>query len=156
MLTDGQSKSIWYDTGQAPREAALNQDLQTDVCIVGAGISGLTTAYKLAQAGRRVVVLDDKEVAGGQTGRSTAQMSTACDDRYREMEKLHGAEGARLIAESFRAAIDELERISQAENINCDFERVDGYLFLPSDQGGEEVLDEELAASHRAGLSTLR
>jgi glycine/D-amino acid oxidase-like deaminating enzyme len=69
------------------------------------------------------------------------------------MEKLHGAGGARIIAESFRAAIDKLEEITKIENIDCDFERVDGYLFLPSDSGGEEHLDEELAASHRAGLT---
>ena len=153
MITDGESKSIWYDTGQPPQEQPLASDTKTDVAIVGGGIAGLTVAYMLAREGKRVVVLEDKEIAGGQTGRSTAQLSTACDDRYTEMEKIHGAGGARIIAESFVAAIDKLEEITKTENIDCDFERVDGYLILPSDSGGEEHLDEELAASHRAGIT---
>lgn len=152
MRTDGQTKSIWYDIGEPPPEQPLGNDLQTEVCVVGAGIAGLTTAYLLAREGRRVVVLEDKEISAGQTGRSTAQLSTACDDRYTEMEKLHGIGGAQVIAESFRTAIDKLEEIARVENIDCDFRRVDGYLFLPSDSGGQEHLDEELAASHRAGL----
>lgn len=154
MITDGESKSIWYDTGQPPQQMPLAGDTQADVAIIGGGIAGLTTAYMLAREGKRVVVLESKEVASGQTGRSTAQLSTACDDRYTEMEKLHGERGAQIIAESFRAAIDKLEEITKTENIDCDFERVDGYVFLPNDEGdGPEYLDEELAASHRAGLS---
>lgn len=155
MNTDGASKSIWYAiTSQPPTEAGtLVADTETDVCIVGGGIAGLTCAYLLGQAGRRVLVLEDKEIAAGQTGRSTAQLSTAVDDRYVEMEKLHGAEGARIIARSFTAAIDELERIAQTENIECDFERLDGYLFQPPDEKNPQYLEEELAACHRAGLT---
>lgn len=154
MQTDGASKSIWYAISGAPtQQSTLNTNTRTDVCIVGGGIAGLTCAYLLGQAGKKVSVLDDKEIAAGQTGRSTAQLSNAVDDRYQEMEKMHGAEGARIIAESLTAAIDELERIVGTENIECDFERVDGYLFQPPGEGSTEYLDDELAACHRAGLT---
>ncbi|MGZ8938855.1 MAG: FAD-dependent oxidoreductase, partial [Limisphaerales bacterium] len=65
-----------------PVTAALNQDVTVDVCVVGAGISGLTTAYLLAREGRKVAVLDDGPIGGGETGRTTAHIANALDDRY--------------------------------------------------------------------------
>ena len=100
------------------------------MCIIGAGISGMTTAYLLARAGRAVVVIDDGPVGGGETGRTTAHLTAALDDRYYQIQKLHGQEGAKLAAESHSAAIDRIESIASLEDIDCDFERVEGYLFL--------------------------
>jgi glycine/D-amino acid oxidase-like deaminating enzyme/nitrite reductase/ring-hydroxylating ferredoxin subunit len=125
--------------------------LQTDVCIVGAGISGMTTAYLLACEGRSVVVLDDGPIGGGETGRTTAHLSNAFDDRYYEVERLFGEHGARIVAESHTAAIDRTEEIVRSEQIDCDFERLDGYLFVPPDCSNE-VLEREIAAARRAGL----
>src|SRR5207253_9220003 len=120
-------------------------------CVVGAGIAGLTTAYLLADEGRSVVVLDDGAIASGETSRTTAHLVTALDDRYFELERLHGEKGARLAAESHSAAIDRIEAIVAKENIECDFERLDGYLFVPPGES-TDVLDKELEAAHRAGL----
>jgi glycine/D-amino acid oxidase-like deaminating enzyme/nitrite reductase/ring-hydroxylating ferredoxin subunit len=75
----------------------------------------------------------------------------ALDDRYFELERLHGEKGARLAAESHSAAIDSIETIVAKENINCDFERLDGYLFVPPGES-TNILDKELEATHRAGL----
>ncbi len=140
------------DTASVTDYPPLRRDLRTSVCIVGAGIAGMTTAYLLARAGRPVVVVDDGPVGGGETGRTTAHITAALDDRYSEIEKLHGEEGSRIAAESHIAAINRVESIASLEDIDCDFERVDGYLFL----GGEDersILEEELEACHRAGLS---
>jgi len=60
----------------------LKESIRTDICIVGAGIAGLTTAYLLGREGRSVVVLDDGAVGGGMTGRTTAHLTNAYDDRY--------------------------------------------------------------------------
>src|SRR5665811_518442 len=100
---------------------------RSHVCIVGAGIAGLTTAYLLGRAGKSVAVLDDGSIISGETERTTAHLVTALDDRYFELEKLHGERGARLAAESHAAAIDQIERIVNEEKIDCDFERLDGY-----------------------------
>jgi glycine/D-amino acid oxidase-like deaminating enzyme/nitrite reductase/ring-hydroxylating ferredoxin subunit len=139
-------------TAAMPEEAALSSDASADVCIVGAGIAGLTTAYLLAKAGKRVIVVDDGPTAGGETCRTTAHLVSAVDDRFYHLERLHGAEAARLTAESHAAAIDRIERIVQDEKIDCDFTRLDGYLFVPP---GDDVaqLDAELQAAHRAGLA---
>ncbi|MDT7542999.1 MAG: hypothetical protein QOE33_2903 [Acidobacteriota bacterium] len=155
MKTDnGASTSVWMATADTPREGRLAEDLETDVCIVGAGIAGMTTAYLLAREGKRVVVIDDGAVAGGETCRTTAHIVNALDDRYYELEDLFGAEGARLAAESHTAAIEKVAEIVEAEKIDCDFSRLDGYLFVPAGDD-TKILDDELKAAHRCGLTEL-
>jgi glycine/D-amino acid oxidase-like deaminating enzyme len=139
-------------TCDAPEVPRLEQDLRAPVCIIGAGISGLTTAYLLARSGRAVVVIDDGPVGGGDIGRTTAHLSNALDDGFYRIEKLFGREGSRIAAESHTAAIDLIESIASQEDIDCDFERVDGYLFLGPD-GKLQDLEEEMKAAHRAGLA---
>ena len=139
------------DTANVPSLPRVTQDLRTNVCVIGAGIAGMTTAYLLARAGRAVTVIDDGPVGGGETGRTTAHITAALDDRYYRLEKLHGEGGARLAAESHSAAIARIESIASLEDIDCDFERVDGYLYLAAGEKREE-LERELEATHRAGL----
>ncbi|HEY8508727.1 MAG TPA: FAD-dependent oxidoreductase, partial [Steroidobacteraceae bacterium] len=76
----------------------------------------------------------------------------ALDDRYYKIETMHGPEGARIAAESHLAAINRADEIVRLEHIDCEFERVDGYLFL-AEGHSEEMLRNELDASHRAGVS---
>jgi len=144
-------QSVWAASAALPQFTPLEQNIQVDVCIVGAGISGLTTAYLLARAGKRVAVLDDGPVGGGMTQMTTAHIANMLDDRYFEVEKLHGREGARLAADSHSAAIDRIETIVRQERIDCDFTRLDGYLFL-AEGDRRETLERELEAAHRAGL----
>jgi glycine/D-amino acid oxidase-like deaminating enzyme/nitrite reductase/ring-hydroxylating ferredoxin subunit len=155
MLSDtGKTDSLWMITSPPRVMSTLASDLRTDVCIIGAGIAGITTAYLLAQAGRRVVVLEDGAVGGGETGRTTAHLTNAMDDRYYVLERVHGTEGARLAAVSHGAAIDTIESIVRQERISCDFVRLDGYLFVPPGDS-PDILDAELAAAHRAGLTAV-
>ncbi|HEY0460585.1 MAG TPA: FAD-dependent oxidoreductase [Pyrinomonadaceae bacterium] len=147
---EGETVSYWEDSENGLQNNSLNESLQTDVCIIGGGISGLTTAYLLAKAGKRVVVIDDGVIGGGETSRTTAHLSNALDDRIYRVAEWHGEEKARLAVESHGAAIDEIERIVREEKIDCDFLRVDGFLFDAED--GEDDLDKELEAAHRAGL----
>src|SRR5687767_8641580 len=136
------------DTRAAPQ---LTTDVETDVCIIGAGIAGMTTAYLLAREGRRVVVLDDGPVAGGETCRTTAHLVNAPDAYFTELERMHGEYQARLAAESHTAAIEKIEEIVRREQIACNFWRLDGYLYT---EEGEptDTLESELKAAHRAGL----
>src|SRR5665647_1982544 len=94
----GHTVSVWMDTTDMPELPRVTQDMRANVCIVGAGIAGMTTAYQLARAGRGVIVIDDGQIGGGETGRSTAHLTAALDDRYYRIEKLHGAEGARPVS----------------------------------------------------------
>lgn len=148
----GRTGSVWMATAQMPAPQELQEDTHADVCVVGAGIAGITTAYLLACEGRSVVVLDHGPVASGETARTTAHLSNAIDDRFYELERMHGQDGSRLAAESHGAAIDRIDQIVAAEHIDCDFERLDGYLFAPPASPTDE-LDRELEAAHRAGLT---
>lgn len=155
METDsGRSQSIWMGT-RMPSQQPLQADTDADVCIVGAGITGLTCAYLLARGGRSVVVVDDGTVGGGETCHTTAHLTNVIDDRYYEIERLHGEEDARLAGESQTAAIDKIEEIVGEEKINCEFERLDGYLFAPPEES-QEKLELELPAALRAGLQVER
>ena len=154
----GKTQSLWMDTAEVPQYPALMEDTTADVCVIGAGIAGLMTAYFLAREGKSVVVIDDGPIAGGETGRTTAHLSNAFDDRYLEVEKVHGAEAARLTADSHTAAIDALEQVVTTENIDCDFRRLDGWLFLSEEDRKKHpgLLDDEYAAATRAGLRVVR
>jgi glycine/D-amino acid oxidase-like deaminating enzyme/nitrite reductase/ring-hydroxylating ferredoxin subunit len=149
--TSGTTTSVWIATASTAAEQPLKKDTSAHVCIIGAGIAGLTTAYLLAREGRKVIVLDDGPIGGGMTARTTAHLTNALDDRFTELERLFGEEGARLAAQSHTAAIEQVETIVRQEEMDCEFERVDGYLFLPPNAALAQ-LDEELAAAHRAGL----
>jgi glycine/D-amino acid oxidase-like deaminating enzyme/nitrite reductase/ring-hydroxylating ferredoxin subunit len=143
--------SAWQATAALPEFPPLAGDERVDVAIVGAGIAGMTTAYLLARAGKRVAVLDDGPIADGMTAVTTAHLTAVIDDRFVEMERLHGEGGSRLAAQSHSAAIDRIEAIVAAERIDCAFERVDGWLFQPPG-ADPALLDRELDAARRAGM----
>ncbi|CAN5728299.1 FAD-dependent oxidoreductase [soil metagenome] len=147
----GRTTSVWMATSQVPHFTPLKEDTEADVCVVGAGITGLTTAYELARQGQSVIVLDDNAIGGGESGRTTAHLSDALDERYAELERVQGAEGARLAGESHRAAINRIEEICKLETIECQFERLDGFLFVPKGQS-QEILEQELEATRRIGF----
>jgi glycine/D-amino acid oxidase-like deaminating enzyme len=113
MTDNGRTTSVLMATATIRDERPLASDADADVCIVGAGIAGLTTANLLSKEGKRVIVVDDGSTAGGETCRTTAHLVSALDDRFYHLERLHGEEGARLAAQSHGAAIDKIERIVQ-------------------------------------------
>src|SRR5689334_17555325 len=145
-----QTRSAWMGHWNL-ESGPLGADARVDVCVIGAGIAGMSAAYMLMKKGKRVMVIDDGPVGSGMTSRTTAHLMSAIDDRYYELERLHGEDGAKLAATSHRAAIEAIEAIVAHEGIDCDFARLDGYLFLPPDGDAEELLHEYRAAL-RAGV----
>lgn len=129
----------------------LTEDVTVDVCVIGAGVAGLLTAYQLIDDGHRVLVLDDGPIGGGETSRTTAHLSNAWDDRYQELERIYGLDACRLCADSHTTAIDLIERVIEREQIQCHFGRVDGYLFLPPGET-PSLLENEYAVARKAGL----
>ena len=152
MQGSGSTTSVWMATARMPDGDADPREMRPDVVVIGAGIAGASAAYFLQRSGKRVLLLDDGAPGDGETGRTTAHLSNAIDDRFTEIERIHGAKGARLAAESHGAAIDAIERICREEGIDCDFTRLDGWLMAYPGQDPAEM-DKELAAAHRAGLT---
>ena len=136
---------------QLPTFPALDADAQADVCVVGAGIAGLSVAYLLARAGKSVVVIDDGEIGSGMTSVTSAHLTCLLDRTYEEIERIRGRDNALLAARSHQAAINRIEANVADEGIACDFERVPAYLFRAPDDD-ETSLDAELQAMRRAGI----
>src|SRR5437868_8674985 len=148
----GANLSYWEATASGDQLNPLRENTSADTCIVGAGIAGLSIAYELTRAGQNVIVLDDGLIGRGMTGRTTAHLVNALDDRYYDLEKYHGEDGAHMAAQSHSAAIDRIEKICAAEQIDCGFERLDGYLFEPPNESLKN-LERECEACRRAGLA---
>ena len=146
------STSVWLETAYPEKFAPLKKNARADVCVIGAGIAGLSTAYLLAREGRSVIVIDDGRPGCGETGVTTAHLSNEIDDGYVEITRLHGDKGAKLACDSHRAAIERIEAICHLEQLHCDFRRVDGFLFLAPEHD-RKVLDEEYDAARAAGVS---
>jgi len=150
-ISSGETLPVWFMQTMLPALEPLTQDQSTQVVVVGAGIAGLTTAYFLAKSGRQVIVVEDGDVGSGETGRTTAHLFTALDERYYELQKSFGKDTTRLIAESHQKAIDAIEEIVKTENIDCEFSRVEGYLFLGG-QTTQKELHQEYDACIDSGV----
>lgn len=151
QLHPGESLSAWLDTHEMPIFESLKENINVDVCIVGGGIAGLTTAYLLIKEGKSVCVLEAFELGSGQTGRTTAHASAILGTRYFDLELYHSEEGSRLIAQSHTAALDRIEQIVNKEKIDCHLERVSGFLFQ-GENSEADILMREHTATRRAGL----
>jgi glycine/D-amino acid oxidase-like deaminating enzyme/nitrite reductase/ring-hydroxylating ferredoxin subunit len=150
MDTVESTHSLWKSEPLAKRPP-LRRNVACDVCVIGAGIAGLSTAYQLVREGRRVVVVDARDLGGGETAQTSAHLASALDDRFSVLERVYGERGARLAYESHARAIDEIEATTRRESIECSLARVDGYLFLGPRQE-EKLLSDELDAARRIGF----
>jgi glycine/D-amino acid oxidase-like deaminating enzyme/nitrite reductase/ring-hydroxylating ferredoxin subunit len=156
MNADGEAtRSLWVKSAALTAAPPLSQDTQCDVAIVGAGIAGLSTAYELARAGQAVAVIDRGALAGGMTARTTAHLSSALDDYYHELIRVHGAEAASLYRKGQTAAIDRIAAIVAEEEIACGFRRIPGYLFA-GDEDGADIIDREFDACFQIGFPVER
>src|SRR6185503_2186402 len=101
--------------------------------------------------GHEVAVVDRGKVGGGMTARTSAHLSSEIDDSYAELINAHDEDRARQYYESQKAAIDRIEHICNEERIECDFKRVDLYLFAP-DHSGRRGLEHEIKAATQIGF----
>lgn len=150
-------ESLWRSTARiAPYAAPLPREV--DVLVVGAGITGLTTAYLLAQSGKRVAVVERERIGAGETGNTSAHLTAITDLRLTELADRFGREGARLAWDGGTIAIDLIESIVEREGIDCGFARVPGWLCSPffDDAPDDKLRDDadlaralEIQASYR-------
>ena len=145
------TQSLWVPHATATTQP-LTTDLDVDVAIIGAGITGLTAALRLTDAGKHVVVLEGRTVASGCTGGTSAHLTEAVDSRYVDIAKHFGKKGARLVAESSRAALEHIADLAGTLDIACDLQRVPGYLYT-EDRGERDELAAERDAAAEAGLA---
>lgn len=160
-LDSGTTRSIWQHGPAAANTESVDMpplegDTTCDVCVIGAGIAGLTTAYLLAKAGKDVLVIDDNAPAGGESIRTTGHLNSYIDDGLSETESVHGEARMKLAVESHAAAINRIADICRDEQIDAHFARRESVLFVAPDGQGQDYLDKELDAARRAGIPDVR
>ena len=153
--SDEATHSLWMNVEVAADAPRLSKDESADVCVVGSGIAGLSTAYELVAAGLSVVVLDRGAIAGGMTARTSAHLTSMSDDTFVTLNRTRGIEGGKTFYQSHAVAITRIEEIQEAEGISCNFRRLNGYLFLGPGTD-KQVLEDEYDATRAVGLKVKR
>lgn len=152
FLHENESLSLWADTDPILDFLPLDRSIEVDVCVIGAGMAGITTAYLLAKEGKKVCVLESHHVGSGQTSKTTAHFTAVLDRRYSEIESLHGEAAAKLVVQSHTSAIELVRQIIVDEKIECDMQNVNGVLF--GDGTYVDTIAKEYEACTRLGLKT--
>jgi glycine/D-amino acid oxidase-like deaminating enzyme/nitrite reductase/ring-hydroxylating ferredoxin subunit len=121
----------WSTSATFPQFAKLAEDVVADVVVVGAGMTGLTTAYLLAKAGKQVVVLERDRCAVTDTGHTSAHLTMVTDARMTELVKRLGRNHAQAVWDAGLAALATIDEVVREHAIDAGFEWVDGYLHAP-------------------------
>ncbi|KAK3640933.1 hypothetical protein LTR56_011583 [Elasticomyces elasticus] len=137
MNTSGATNPVWIHDdpySNRPPFSHLEQDLETDIVVIGSGISGVSCAYELVTRGHNVVMLEAREVVGGETGRTSGHLASALDDGYTNIAQKHGDQGAIIAAESHNWAIDHVGEVTKKLNLDCDYRQLRGIQFSQYDR----------------------
>lgn len=147
------TESIWSTKAPGHSFQALSGEIDVDVAIVGGGITGITSAYLLARSGKRVAVLEGRQVGGGTTGCSTGNLYSMVDKRLHHIQSKWDDNIAGLVAESRGQAVDLVERLVKDLDIDCSFKRVPWYLFSETSKE-DETIQKETIAIRQYGLKS--
>jgi glycine/D-amino acid oxidase-like deaminating enzyme/nitrite reductase/ring-hydroxylating ferredoxin subunit len=150
-VSSEKSVSAWMSTKVMEDAPSLSRSESTEIVIVGSGIAGMSVAYELVKAGKDVVILDRGPIGKGMTSRTTAHLTAECDDGFHEMIGRRGEELARSWYDSQAASIDRIETNQRELHIDCDFRRLEGYLFQ-APETEPEMLDREYEATKKVGM----
>src|SRR3954463_7460080 len=147
------SISIWKDKAEETSFPPLRNDITVDVAIVGGGITGLTAAYILSRAGKKVAVLEARKIGEAATGSSTGNLyCTIGSPGLHNVKSKFNEQKIKEVVESRAAAVDFIEARVAEFNIDCDFKRVPWSLFTET-ADGKSFVEKERKAAEEAGLT---
>jgi len=152
MNRDGNNESIWQHTSSNTRHNGnIDENKVYDAVVAGAGITGVTTAMLLQQAGKDVLLAEAKNIAFGTTGGTTAHLNTFFDSSYDEVIKNFGLENAKLFAEAGKESMEFIRQQVNAGNIDCEYEEKMAYLFSVEEKQNE-ILDKLVEGTKKVGV----
>lgn len=138
------NETTWRATIESvPALPRLDTDLSTDVCVIGSGIAGITTAYFLAKEGKRVVVIEKETLLETTTAYTSACITSIIDTDLTDLKATIGKKGVAQVIRSGEEAISIIEAIVAQENISCEFKRVPHYSVAFSHHGINRFIKDE-------------
>ena len=149
---DSYTTSLWQDNASPYIVLNKSSELVYDVIIIGAGITGVSTALTLQEAGKKCLLLEAHNIGYGTSGGTTAHLNTLLDIPYYTIQKNFGKEVAQQVYTSTKEAIEFIKYNVDRFNINCGFEFADAYLFAQNEDQQKE-LDEIISTSNESGLA---
>lgn len=140
-----ESLSLWLKDGLSSDLPILEEDLDCDVCIVGAGITGITTAYKLNEAGLKVVLIDKDDPVRLTSGNTTAKFTFQHSLIYKDLLEDQGAESAKLYYEAQVEALNWVRSVVVKHDILCDFRETSAVVYATNKEDFEKIKEEQSA-----------
>ncbi len=137
--------SIWEPYGKKDNKTThQNQNITTDILIIGGGITGITTAYFLKDKHKQITLIDKSILSKGVTANTTAKITYLEQDIYRKLTKMHNPDIAKKYYEAKKEAIWLMLKIIKNHNIACDLEKVSSILFTNEDKNIKKIEQEKL------------
>ncbi len=143
--------SYWKSFYDLPLYPSSRVDLKLEVAIVGGGIAGLTAAYLLKKSGLKVAVLEKNTIGSGTTGGTTGKVTAQHGLIYQDLQKRLGEQTARIYGEANLTAVERIAQVIKDENIQCDWQRDDNYVYTV-DPKKVNKFQKEAATAMRLGL----
>ena len=147
-------KSYWIDS-EKEKEGykTLDKDIETDICIIGGGITGITTAYYLNRYKIRNVILEKDRICQKTSGHSTAKITSQHGLFYKYLIDSEGKEFAKGYYEANEKAIENIAKIIEEEKIDCNFKRQSAYVFTQKIEDVQKIKDEVTAVKSFGGIA---
>ncbi|MDQ7949096.1 MAG: FAD-binding oxidoreductase, partial [Pedobacter sp.] len=153
IARDTFTASVWQEIEEQPIVGNTKiSDEVYDALIVGAGITGITTALLLQKAGKKVVVAEGNTILFGTTSGTSAHLNTFFDATYPEIESGFGEEAAKLVARAGKDALKQIKDWIAEYEIDCDFEHKEGYLYSQNEKETKQ-LAKILESSQKVNVS---
>ena len=146
--------SFWIESTKNLEKnfSRLNKNIEADICIIGAGITGVLSAYYLAKEGKNIVVLEKDKICEKTSGNTTAKITSQHGLFYKYLLQSKGYEFSKKYYEVNEEAIKNIEEIVKKEKINCDFEKQSAYVFTQKDEEINKIKDEAESVKKIGGI----
>lgn len=141
----------WSDSATFPQFAKLDRDVTADVAVIGGGITGLTAAFLLGEAGRTVVLLERARCASIDTGHTTAHVTMVTDARLSDLVSRFGRSHAQAVWDAGVAAISEIDRLVREHDLDAKFDWIDGFLHVAPDAVNAKEINDLQQDAELAG-----
>ena len=142
-------QSLWRQNTTFPEYPALSGDLKTQAAVIGGGLAGILTAYFLEQKKIKTIVLEAERIGSGQSGNTTAKVTSQHNLRYHTLIQEFGSVQARMYADANQQAIRVYKQLIEEQFIDCSWEELPAFLYSCRDT---QLLEQEAAAAKALGI----